>query len=102
MPGEPSTRSRPFTKPSQTDCTSASTCAGRLCSLVWLKSARRTGRLATAWPNTRPMFREAETLLQVEFEYQSYCRPYGDAIVDRHRMGHRVGADHIHHTYSIA
>ena len=47
-----------FTKPSRTDCTSASACAGRMCSLVWLKSAKRTGRLATVRPNTRISFTE--------------------------------------------
>jgi hypothetical protein len=60
--GEPWIRNVPFTKQSQTDCTSASACAGRTCSLVWLKSAKRTGRLATARRNTRNRFTEQATL----------------------------------------
>jgi hypothetical protein len=53
MLGEPWNRNVPFTKQSQTDCTSVSACAGKTCSLVWLKSAKRTGRLATVRRNTR-------------------------------------------------
>ena len=34
MRGEPWTRSVPFTKQSRTDCTCASACVGRTCSLV--------------------------------------------------------------------
>src|ERR1700720_3397223 len=64
MPGEPWTRNAPFTKQSRTDCTSVSACAGRTCSLVWLKSAKRTGRLATVRRNTRNEFTEQETLMR--------------------------------------
>ena len=53
---------RAFTKLSQTDCTSVSACAGKTCSFVWLKSAKRTGRLATVRRNTRNRFTEQETL----------------------------------------
>jgi hypothetical protein len=60
--GEPWIRNVPFTRQSQTDCTSASACAGRTYSLVWLKSAKRTGRLATARRNTRNRFTEQATL----------------------------------------
>jgi hypothetical protein len=59
--GRTATRSLPFTKPSRTDCTSASASAGRTCSLVWLKSAKRTGRLARVRPNTRNSFTVQET-----------------------------------------
>jgi uncharacterized membrane protein YeaQ/YmgE (transglycosylase-associated protein family) len=48
----------PSTKQSQTDCTSVSACAGNMCSFVWLKSAKRTGRLATVRRNTRNRFTE--------------------------------------------
>jgi hypothetical protein len=43
----------PFTKRSQTDCTSVSAYAGKTCSFVWLRWAKRTGRLATVRRNTR-------------------------------------------------
>src|SRR5437660_9663401 len=49
---------RAFTKQSRTDCTSVSACAGRTCSSIWLKSAKRTGRLATVRRNTRNRFAE--------------------------------------------
>src|SRR5260370_39695404 len=66
MLGEPWIRNVPFTKQSQTDCTSVSACAGKTCSFVWLKSAKRTGRLATVRRNTRNRLTEQETLM-------SYC-----------------------------
>lgn len=53
MLGEPWIRNVPFTKRSQTDCTSVSAYAGKTCSFVWLRSAKRTGRLATVRRNTR-------------------------------------------------
>src|ERR1700686_2367904 len=62
MLGEPWIRNVPFTKQSQTDCTSVSACAGKTYSFVWLKSAKRTGRLATVRRNTRNRFTEQETL----------------------------------------
>jgi hypothetical protein len=37
-------RNVPFTKQSQTDCTSVSACSGETRSFVWSKSAKRTGR----------------------------------------------------------
>src|SRR5258708_34230725 len=52
MMGELWIRNAPFTKESQTDCTSVSACAGKTCSLIWSKSAKRTGRLATVMRNT--------------------------------------------------
>ena len=58
MLGEPWIRNAPFTKQSQTDCTSVSACAGKTCSLVWLRSAKRTGRLVTVRRNTRNRFTE--------------------------------------------
>src|SRR5258708_8787667 len=64
MLGEPWIRNVPFTKQSQTDCTSVSACAGKTCSLVWLRSAKRTGRLATVRRNTRNRLTEQETLMK--------------------------------------
>src|ERR1700719_5320494 len=62
MLGEPWIRNVAFTKQSQTAYTSVSACAGKTCSFVWLKSAKRTGRLATVRRNTRNRFTEQETL----------------------------------------
>jgi Tautomerase enzyme len=79
--GEPWIRNVPFTKQSQTDCTSVSACAGKTCSFVRSKSAKRTGRLATVRRNTRNRFTEQETL--------------GDSIRFSHRQSaRRSGAGH--------